>query len=251
MPAISRTWVLIAIGLLQLPLCGQQNVGSIKGTVRDPSGAIMPGVSAVVRDQATGVETKTTTNETGAYEFLGLGIGEYTLTVSAPGFKTTETPDIRLVAGSILTFDLKLTLGAVTERVTVSARAAPLDTSSTTMGTTVTSEQLRNLPLQLAGQPRSSLNFLATLSTVNYNPSGGLAAINSANLEGSSAYGQNNYAGYSIDGMNASSIQFVPNDQAPLLPDAVAEVRLASNFNAEQGWNNGVQIEVVSKSGTN
>ena len=145
MPAISRTWVLIAIGLLQLPLCGQQNVGSIKGTVRDPSGAIMPGVSAVVRDQATGVETKTTTNETGAYEFLGLGIGEYTLTVSAPGFKTTETPDIRLVAGSILTFDLKLTLGAVTERVTVSARAAPLDTSSTTMGTTVTSEQLRNL----------------------------------------------------------------------------------------------------------
>jgi hypothetical protein len=53
MPAISRTWVLIAIGLLQLPLCGQQNVGSIKGTVRDPSGAIMPGVSAVVRDQAT------------------------------------------------------------------------------------------------------------------------------------------------------------------------------------------------------
>jgi hypothetical protein len=237
-----------------LSVYAQQNVGSIKGTVQDPSGGAIPGAIVVARDEATGVERKTVTNKAGAYAFPQLDIGFYTLTVSATGFKTTERSSIRIIAGVALTFDIQLTLGQISQVVSVTAQAVNVDTTSTTMGsTTRTSEAIRNMPLQLSGSARSSLNFLRTLSTLTYDPTAQDSSIyNSAAIEGSNGFNAVNFASYSIDGVTASSIMFVQiQEYSPLVPDLVSEVRLASNFDAEKGWNSGVGVELVTKSGTN
>jgi Carboxypeptidase regulatory-like domain len=97
--AIVSLAIIVVTGL---SLYAQQNVGSIKGTVEDPSGGAIPGAMVVARDEATGVERKTVTNKAGAYAFPQLDIGFYTLTVSATGFKTTERSSIRLIAGVAL-----------------------------------------------------------------------------------------------------------------------------------------------------
>src|SRR5262244_40262 len=113
---------LAVVTVVGLKLCAQQNVGSIKGTVEDPSGGAIPGATIVARDEATGVERKTVTNKAGAYAFPQLDIGLYTLTVSATGFKTTERSSIRIIAGVALTFDIQLTLGQISQVVSVTAQ---------------------------------------------------------------------------------------------------------------------------------
>jgi hypothetical protein len=254
-----RRCVVFTVGAVVVLLIGtvaqaQQNVGSIKGTVEDPSGGAIPSAVVVARDQATGVGRKTVTNKAGAYSFPQLDIGLYTLTVSAPGFKTTERSDIHVIAGLALTFDIQLILGQVSQVVSVTAQAVNVDTTSTNMGsTTRTSEDIHNMPLQLSGSARSSLNFLRMLSTLTYDPTAQDSSIyNSAAIEGSNGFNAVNFASYSIDGVTASSIMFVqPQEYNPLVPDLISEVRLASNFDAEKGWNSGVGIELVTKSGTN
>lgn len=248
--------------LIVFPLYAQQqNSGSLKGTVKDPSGSVIPGAALTAVAQATGVASATETNSDGNYLLLDLPIGEYSLTISNTGFSTSTIKDIRLVAGQSLTFDVSLSVGSISQSVTVSGAAEQVDTTSSDMGTTLSTEQLTSLPIIMGGNPRGALAFLTTQSGVNTRPgSGGIAAggnqaanFTTSSIEGSSPFGGNqNNVGYSIDGVNAAYRQFqTVADFSSLLPEAIQEVRLASNFNAEQGWDNGVAIAYVTKSGTN
>jgi hypothetical protein len=247
--------------LVAISMCAQQNGGTIKGTVKDPKGAVLPGatVSAVAQD--TGIATTTQSNSSGDYALLNLPIGEYTLTVTDTGFKSETYSNIRLVVGLTLTFDVGLTVGSVSENVAVSAAAERVDTQDSDMGTTLSTEQLSELPVAMGGNPRAALSFLTTLSSVNTKPgsggisAGGNQAANFANssIQGSSPFGGNqNNVGYTIDGVNAAYRLFTTvADFSSLPPEAIQEFRLASNFNAEQGWDNGVGVAFVTKSGTN
>ncbi len=252
----------IALGLLFAFLivpslrAQQQNAGGIKGDVKDPSGAAIAGANIAVTAEKTGVVTTTTSNESGAYVLFNLPIGYYQMKVSHSGFKSETYDKVRLDAGETLTYDVSLTVGALSESVTVSATAAHLDTADSVMGTTTTAEEIHDLPLQMGGQPRSALSFLTTLSTVIYNPAGTNGAQNgsfsAASIEGSNGYGNTNEAGYTIDGMDAGYKKFqTVTEFSSILPEAVEELRLASNFNAEQGWDDGVEVALVTKSGTN
>ena len=125
----------------------------------------------------------------------------------------------------------------------------------------MSTEQLTALPVVMGGNPRAALSFLTTLSGVNTKPgSGGIAAggnqaANFANssIQGSSPFrGNQNNVGYTIDGVNAAYRIFTTvADFSSLPPEAIQEFRLASNFNAEQGWDNGVGVAFATKSGTN
>src|ERR1700693_5751261 len=146
---------LVLVALSALPLHAQVSAASIKGTISDPSGLPIVGANVVVRNQSTELETQTVSNGAGAYEIANLDVtGVYTVTVNAPGFKSAESTNIRLVTGETTTLDLSLSLGAVTEKVTVSTKAERLDTASAASGLTTTSEEIQSLPLQLGGAPR-------------------------------------------------------------------------------------------------
>src|SRR5262249_36081038 len=161
-PLRQAAQILTLLAATQMALLAQQNVGSIKGTVNDATGAVVVGASVVVLHQATGVETKKVANDVGAFVFPNLEIGEYTLTITAPGFKTSTWPNLRVISGVSLTVDGQLSLGAITEKIEVTAQSLNVDTTTSTMGTTRTSEEIKNMPLQLSGSARSSLNFLRT-----------------------------------------------------------------------------------------
>lgn len=248
--------VVLAITCLNFANAQQTNTG-IRGTVSDSTGRPIIGASVILQNDATGVKTTTITNNAGLFDISSatLTVGDYSLTVSAPGFQSSQAKGIPLVSGTIANYDMRLEIGRTSETVVVSSIAAHLDTTSSTLGTTTTHDEIENLPLQLANAPRSSLNFVSTMSGVNMPPSQDSAGgpISGASLMGSGGNGSiNNTAGYVIDGMSAAARYFEQlGDQYSLPPDVVQEMRLASNFNAEQGWDGGVEISLTTKSGTN
>jgi hypothetical protein len=248
--------------LIAIPLYAQQqSSGAINGTVKDSSGAVLPGATITAIVQATGVPAVTQSDSAGQYTLPNLPVGFVNLKVSSEGFKSTEFQNLRMVAGQTLTIDATLSVGSVTESISVNAEAERVDTTSSDMGTTLSTEELTSLPLAMGGNPRAALSFLTTLSSINTKPgsggisAGGNQAANFANssIQGSSPFGGNqNNVSYTIDGVNAAYRLFTTvADFSSLPPEDIQEFRLASNFNAEQGWDNGVGIAYVTKSGTN
>jgi hypothetical protein len=241
----------LCTSLSELALHAQQNVGRLLGIVRDPSTAVVPGASISVRSVGTGVVTELRTNSEGAYAFPVLPIGEYVLTIRAPGFKTLEQPAIRIVSAESVTLDLKLELGEPSETIQVSAVTPMVDAVTTTSGTTRLGSELSELPLLNLGGDRTVMRYLFTLPGVaplvsSSGRSSGYyanAAINGAPAGGESL---------SVDGVVGNSIPHQSmGDQLAPPPETIEEIRLNATGTAEYGWNAGVGVTVVTKSGTN
>jgi len=122
-------------------------VGAIKGYVRDSSGGVVSNANLTLTDENTRVEKKTTTNNTGLYQLLDLNPGTYSLVAEAPGFAKKQTGQITVLVGQIVSIDLELSIGNVTQTVDVSSGAELLQTEKASTGTNITSEQVGTLPL--------------------------------------------------------------------------------------------------------
>lgn len=260
MSRIATCNVIFAVLLFEAFGYAQQNSGSIRGTVQDPSGNMIAGATLVAHHETTGADTSTVTNSTGGYVFPTLPVGVYTITVTFTGFKTAERRDVRIVSGEALRIDFELPLGALSQKVEVNAEVAQLDTTSSTTGTTRTIEEITNLPIQMQGQYRNVMSFMLNLPGVNIRPSnatnstgGGLEDIGrGANLGVGDGGFSNGYAGYQIDGVAANMGANAPlEDNGQPIPEVIEEFRLLTNYNAENGGNLGTTIELVTKSGTN
>ena len=146
--------LLAAALLLSLAQANAQTItGAIRGSITDQSGAAVPKASVTANNTATGVKTGTTSDAGGVYNFQFLPIGSYTITATAPGFQTSSVGPMTLEIDQIAQVNVKLQVGSVSTTVSVSADAAAiLQTQNTTLGNTVTSNTIENLPL-------SGLNF--------------------------------------------------------------------------------------------
>jgi hypothetical protein len=146
---------LIAVALLAVffalytPSLMAQSAGTsaLAGTVTDPSGAAIPNATVTITNNATGQSRTTTTGADGTYRFTLLPPGNYKVAFSANGFKTSEVASATLNVTETEGLDRTLEVGAATEQVTVEAAAEALQTQSSTLGTTVTSQQVTGLPL--------------------------------------------------------------------------------------------------------
>jgi len=239
---------------------GQFGVGGIIGTVRDASESIVPGARVVAKEVSTGVETAVTSTATGAYRFLNLPLGTYSVTVGTPGFVTVQKSGIRVILGQTATVDFELPVGQLNESVTVTSSPATEDTTSTTTGITRLSEELEHLPLAVSGGPRSSATFLRTVAGVNYrDPALDQTRVVIHGVGDSGGF--RSAAGFKVDGVDANVTgnqtfnhglnQQVAQQSAVPIPDLVAEFRVVTNQDAENGFNQGASIELVTKSGTN
>ena len=130
-----------------LPACAQFDSGQISGFVRDESGAVVPGAAVVARNEGTSEERRTTTNGDGYYVFPQLFVGRYSIGAEASGFKKFLKTGIVLNADSKVSVGVGLTIGAVTDQVTVQASAAQVKTDSADVGTTIDTKQIQNLTL--------------------------------------------------------------------------------------------------------
>ena len=231
--------------LFSANLLAQENVGHIRGTVSAPTGAVIPNVTVTLEHEATGVVREVETNSAGAYVFMRLPLGEYTVRTRAEGFKSGERL-LRIVSTVTQTADFALEIGDVTETVSVTAEVLTVDTSSNVVGTTRTTEGIAELPWLMTGTARNAVDFIRTMPGVIFDPNDVLT--DQAFVSGAPQGG----AAYQIDGLTASvSGHGQLRDNQNPAPEGFEEFRLTNNTNAEYGWNSGVQVSLVTKSGTN
>jgi len=228
--------------VLAFPAAAQDATAKILGQLTDPVGALIPGAAVSATNTATGVETKTVTNRNGEYQIPQLPIGSYTVKAAMPGFATTTTPEYSLEINQAKRVDFKLPVAGTIQNVDVSVQAAAVDTTSSTVGGSITARPLVDLPLN--GRNILDLARLMPGVTDAGNPGNGSAGSFSI------AGGRSDSVTFVLDGGNNNSllsnaVVINPN------PDAVEEFRIVeNNYSAEYGRNGGGVISVVTKSGT-
>jgi Carboxypeptidase regulatory-like domain/TonB dependent receptor len=233
--------------------------GSIAGTVKDPSGRVVPNADVTVRESSTGLAYQAHSDSRGHYSFPVLPVGHYQLHVQASGFSGYQRTDVVLDTNAALTLDASLQVGGVAQTVSVVDNTLHVETTSTQMGQVITGRQMTAVPLDgrsftdlLSLQPGVAPQTSITSTTVQdvgatiLNPSG---TLNPGTL---SVNGQREFANYfSVNGSDAEEDVNAGTAVIPNL-DAIVEFRIiTSNFDAEYGEFSGGQISVITKSGNN
>ncbi|MGA2268000.1 MAG: carboxypeptidase regulatory-like domain-containing protein [Bryobacteraceae bacterium] len=227
--------------------CLAQGTGVIYGTVTDPSGAGIAGAKVEATLTQRGTVRTGTTGATGDYVFSAMPIGAWEVSVAAAGFQQFRRAAVTLDANQNVRVDAALTVGSITESVTVTAEATLVDSRSAVMGTLIDGARLTDLPTN--GRNVISLASLlpgvsdvSTSQTFTGDRSGPTVSMSGtkANMNLFLFDGQDFQAVFRNTGLN-----FPP-------PDALQEVKvLTSSFSAEYGHNAGGVFNVVTKSGTN
>src|SRR5271157_3725571 len=231
--------------------------GSILGTVTDPTGAVVAGATVKAHNTATGLERTTQTTTEGNYTISELPIGTYSVAVTQAGFETSVTSNVLVDVATERRVDVALKTGQVSNTVEVSGEAmAQVDTTTDELGGTLTAQTIANIPVNgrdytkliylnpgVAGSPDQISDSPGSFGTFSMNGSRGRA--NNFLLDGTDMND-----GFRND--PAINEAGVFGDPATILPlDAVAELRVISNYEAEYGRNSGAVVNIVTKNGTN
>ncbi len=129
-------------------LWAQIDQGAIRGTVHDPSGAVVPGAKVTLTNEDTGLALDTSTSNDGSYSFSPIKIGTYTVAVAKPGFQTVSQPHVAVHVNEQVKADFSLTPGQVSQTVEVTSALPVLQTQSSTVGQDITQQQVNDLPLK-------------------------------------------------------------------------------------------------------
>jgi hypothetical protein len=219
----------------------QSERGSIRGTIQDSTGAVIPGAKVVATNVGTGVQTPTVSTEAGNYNIPQLPPGTYTVSVEKEGFRKLVRENVVVSVSAIVGLDLKLDVGAVSESVTVAAMAPQLKSESSEVSIAVSPKSFSDLPLN-AGGGRAAENFLFLSPGTSGNTF-------DAHINGSQTLSKE----MQIDGMS-TVISEIQGDPRTLTfpPDALQEMSvMTSNYPAEFGNTGGGVERFVVKSGTN
>src|SRR3954447_6333844 len=234
----------LAIGLFFLALPGfAQSTANIVGTVRDSSGGVVPGARVTARNVQTDYSQTRQTDSNGAYKLLLLPVGSYNMSVEREGFQKYVQTNIVLAVNDNATIDIPLSVGAVTEAVTVTGTAALVDAQSGTIKRLVDEQRIVDLPLN----GRDITQLMSIQAGVIPGNASSFSEGNSFVVNGS----RQNGVYYLLDtGMNTDSYRnqsgVFPN------PDALQEFSVQkSNFSAEYANATGAVVNAVTKSGTN
>jgi len=228
---------------------GQATSGEITGIVTDATKAVIPGVEVVATNTATGVSRNGLSEANGLYRITLLSPGPYTVKASMTGFKTALREGITVSVGQAVRVDLTLEVGNISETVTVSGEASPIETEQGRVSTLVDSKRILDMPLN--GRNIYTLMTLApgavnSTATVTEPGAGGSDNTDTTSVNG----GRINFNGFWLDGVTNKSLSggstFAPT------ADSIQEFRMETmNFSAEFGDSSGSVVNVVSKSGTN
>jgi len=231
------------------PGWAQTSTAQINGTVRDQSGAVLPGADVTATQVATGAKRSAVTNETGSYTLTNLPIGPYTLEVALPGFRTYVQSGIVLQVSDNPVINAILQVGQVSETVEVQANATLVETRSTGVGQVIDNQRVLELPLN--GRQATELIFLAGMAT----PTTGAGLVSNVrnyptvaiSVAGGLATGMT----YVLDGGTHNDPYNNLNLPLPF-PDALQEFKVeTSALPAQYGHHSSAAVNAVTKSGTN
>src|SRR5450631_29120 len=216
---ISRRGYILLSLLLSAWNVYAQSTTSLRGTVTDPSAALIPQAIVTLQDPATGTKRQVLTGADGAYQFLQVTPGLYQVTVEKPGFSTITREGVQLLVNTPATIDLTMTIGKTGEVVNVMSEASLINTTDASIGNAFSERQVRQLPLEtrnvvellslqpgvtptgeVLGARRDQNNIMLDGADVNNNQNSGLVAQNTGTgtggYQGSNANGANSNAGF-------------------------------------------------------
>ena len=253
---MNRIGICLLVGFVAVALAGAsawaQNSAQISGSVKDTSGAVLPGVEITVTQTATGGKRSVVTNETGNYVLATLPLGPYMLEATLPGFKSYVQTGIVLQVDDSPIVNVVLQIGQVSEQIEVQANAALVETQRTAIGQVVTNQQIAELPLN--GRDPHELIFLAGMATTPQTTpgAGSMNSIrNYPTVVVAVAGGNGDGVSYLLDG----TIWQDPYNSLSMplpFPDALQEFKVdTSAMQAQYGNHATATVNAVTRSGTN
>ncbi len=245
---MGRNIILLTLALTSIILA-QTPTGQITGVISDATGAAVAGAEIDAENTATGIRFTAQTNETGSYSFPSLTPGAYRVTARKEGFNSASRGGIELQVSQVARIDFTLNVGSTKETVEVKATAPLLDSESASLGTTVTTKAVAQLPL-------NGRNFLqlARLSAGVVEPKQGDRNAAGGSFIANGVRAQLN--NFLLDGIDNNSKIVDQQNSAPVVVqpsvDAVQEFRVeTNNYSAEYGYSAGAVVNATIKGGTN
>lgn len=249
-----QAFAIIILSLLFLTganaLLGQGNLGRISGSVTSASGSVISEAMVTVTDTERGITRSLAVDEAGEYNAPNLLPGKYIVRAVAKGFQSVERPAVVVEVGMELRVDVTMNVGRETETVVVTSAPPVIDTTSYTIGNTLSNKTINDLPLN----GRNYINLVSLRPGMEVYPGGGSSTRSSNGLRAEDI-------GFLIDGIRGDepytgeSVLNAPipaGDASSSLPiDAIQEFSTEENPKAEFGWKPGAVVDAGLKSGTN
>lgn len=253
--------VFLFASVISISVAHSQATTSLRGTVTDPTGAVIPEATVTIKSFENGSYRKILTDVNGEYSFLQVTPGDYNLVAEKPGFATITNAHIKLLVNTPATLDMKMSLSSAGEIVNVASEASQVNTTDASVGNPFSEAQVRQLPLQtrnvvellslqpgvttsgeVLGSRRDQNNITLDGADVNNNQNSGLVPQSTATgfggYQGSNANGVNNNSGF--------------NAVLPIPLDSVQEFRVTvAGEGPNLGRSSGGQVSLLTKSGTN
>jgi hypothetical protein len=221
-------FVLIAVVLVAAPAFAQFETGTVVGTIKDSTGAVVPGAKVTLTNTQTGVTNEKTSDANGSYEFFTVRPGTYVITGEKEGFSIALVDNVQVTVGARQRVDLNMAVGQLSEKIEVSASAVLLQTDSSDRSQVITGEQTKALPLN--GREYSALALLSpgvrlsALNTGGFTPREGSFNVNGL---------RSTFNNFLIDGVDnnayGTSNQGFSNQVMQPAPDAVGEFKVVTN----------------------
>jgi Carboxypeptidase regulatory-like domain/TonB dependent receptor-like, beta-barrel len=216
--------------------------GNIEGTVKDGSGAVLPGVTVTVTNTDTGTSRSTVTNDQGVYRAVLLPLGSYTITAELQGFRKYEQTGLNLSAGQTIVTNIELGVGNLNETVTVRSESPVAQPGRIDLGRTINEAEIHNLPL--VSRNPYNFAFLQANVTGYENNEFGVPRIN--------ANGSQMHTNYQLDGNTNTEKDRAGLRLLPVSEVLVREVKVVTNgFAPEFGQTTGMVYNAITPSGTN
>ncbi|SEF78078.1 TonB-dependent Receptor Plug Domain [Bryocella elongata] len=227
----------------------QLTTATVTGSVTDPSGAAIPGAEVLISNVDTHYTAKAATDATGAYRADLVPIGRYTVTVEAPGFQRYAQQNVTLEVNAQVRIDARLTLGAVSQEVTITEQPPAINLENATVGRTISTSEVEDMPIL----DRNIYNLLTLVPGVQSQSNGNTLGYPQevVQINGSTTENNTGAVSYYLDGgLNMTAVRMTGN-QMPS-PEALAEVNVqTNNYSALYGRMSSGVVSAVTKSGTN
>ena len=223
---------LLALPLLLLPVHAFAQEAAIGGTVTDATGGVLPGVVVRAVNEATGNSFEAVTDSTGTY-LITVRIGGYRIAAELAGFATAERRGVQVQVGQQAVLNLQMAPAALQESITVTGEAPLVDTTQSSLGSNIDARQVQDLPVN--GRNFMDLTLLAAGSRQNF-----VAETPASSFQ------------LNVDGQQVTQLIATSFGQPRFSKDTIAEFEVITNrFDARQGRSTGIQVNAITKSGTN
>ena len=229
---------------------GVGSSGELRGTVKDPSGAVVPGATVTIANAEKGISRTVETDASGEYRIIGLPPASYDVTAKAGGFQTQVARGVAVTVGQTAIMDFELQVSAVASEVVVTSHAPLVETEKTHQANTIEETYIRNLPIDRRDYLTYALLMPGVADSNAFADNTDFRVVQTPQ-SGLSFYGSNGRGNsVTVDGAEANDDS--GGVRLTLGQDAVQEFQVnRSNFTAELGGASGGVINIVSKSGTN